>query len=115
LRKDFSTPPTPKRRSDLADRAIVPCLVFTVADLITPSSLGWISMILPIGHLIHVVLGSCTSTMSPTLGSCFVLRHLPRVARVLSSQALLIPPSLYQVVHSTCDVIAPVDPGSHTR
>ncbi|XP_003367074.1 hypothetical protein Tsp_15839, partial [Trichinella spiralis] len=83
LRKDFSTPPTPKkgepgfyasldgstRRSDLADRVTVPCLVFTVTDLITPSSLGWISMILPIGHLIHAVLGSCTSTMSPTLGS----------------------------------------------
>ncbi|KRY08843.1 hypothetical protein T12_6310 [Trichinella patagoniensis] len=70
LRKDFSTPQTTqKRRSDLADRVTVPCLVFTVADLITPSSLGWISMILPIGHLIHVVLGSCTSTMSPILGS----------------------------------------------
>ncbi|KRZ50238.1 hypothetical protein T02_3256 [Trichinella nativa] len=53
LRKDFSTPPTPKcepdchasvdgstRRSDLADRVTVPCLVFTVADLIAPSSPG---------------------------------------------------------------------------
>ncbi|KRZ11302.1 hypothetical protein T11_14982 [Trichinella zimbabwensis] len=53
LRKDFSTPPTPKgesnchasldgstRRSDLADRVTVPCSVFTVTDLTTPSSLG---------------------------------------------------------------------------
>ncbi|KRY22425.1 hypothetical protein T12_13361 [Trichinella patagoniensis] len=53
LRKDFSTPPTPKCEpdyhasldgstgwSDLADQVIVPCLVFIVADLIAPSSLG---------------------------------------------------------------------------
>ncbi|KRY48095.1 hypothetical protein T03_6268 [Trichinella britovi] len=86
-------------RSDLADQVTVPCLVFTVADLTTPSSLGWISMILPIGHLIHAVLGSCTSTLSPTFGSC---------------QALLIPPSPYQVVHST-GVITPVDSGTQTQ
>ncbi|XP_003367828.1 putative coenzyme F420-dependent N5,N10-methylene tetrahydromethanopterin reductase [Trichinella spiralis] len=65
----YASPDGSTRRSDLADRVTDPCMVFTVADLTTPSSLGWISMILPIGHLIHVVLGSCTSTMSPTLGS----------------------------------------------
>ncbi|KRX85691.1 hypothetical protein T06_12634 [Trichinella sp. T6] len=64
LRKDFSTPPTPK------DRVTVPCLVSAVADLITPSSLGWISMILPIGHLIHAVLGSCTSTIDEKSKEC---------------------------------------------
>ncbi|KRZ65409.1 hypothetical protein T10_2789 [Trichinella papuae] len=53
LRKDFSTPPTPKgepgchaslhgstRRSDLADRVTVPCLVFTVTDLTALSHSG---------------------------------------------------------------------------
>ncbi|KRY40394.1 hypothetical protein T01_6371 [Trichinella spiralis] len=33
----------------------------------------------------------------------------------LGSQALLIPPSPYQVVHSTWGVITPVDSGTHTR
>ncbi|KRY98633.1 hypothetical protein T11_3286, partial [Trichinella zimbabwensis] len=95
LRKDFSTPPTPKK-----DRVTVPCLVFTVADLITPSSLGWISIILPIGHLIHVVLGS----------DVLLFPSFPQ----LGSQALLILPSPYQVVHSTWGVITPVDSGAHT-
>ncbi|KRX37674.1 hypothetical protein T09_4708, partial [Trichinella sp. T9] len=52
-RKDFSTPPTPQKVhrayaspdgstkwSDLSDRVIVPCPVFTVAVLMAPSSIG---------------------------------------------------------------------------
>ncbi|KRY40053.1 hypothetical protein T01_6723 [Trichinella spiralis] len=66
----YASPDGSTRRSDLSDRVPVPCLVCTVADLTTPSSLGWISMILPMGYLTHAVPGSCISTISLTLGSC---------------------------------------------
>ncbi|KRZ75435.1 hypothetical protein T10_652 [Trichinella papuae] len=57
------------RRNDLANRVTVLCPVFTITHLITRSLLRWISKILPLGHLSPAVPGSCTSTMSPTLGS----------------------------------------------
>ncbi|KRX13983.1 hypothetical protein T07_6109 [Trichinella nelsoni] len=93
----YASPDGSTRRSDIADQVTVPCLVFTVADLTTPSSLGWISMILPISHWIHAALAQCHPLWA-----------------LLDSHALLIPPSPYQVVHSTCGVITPVDFGTHT-
>ncbi|KRY40616.1 hypothetical protein Tsp_05123 [Trichinella spiralis] len=49
-----------------------------------PSSLAWISVIIPMKYLAHIVPNSCINTMSPSFDSCRVLwRHLSWVFRMV--------------------------------
>ncbi|KRZ17066.1 hypothetical protein T11_6113 [Trichinella zimbabwensis] len=102
-------------RSDRLDLATFPCAVFTFADREMPSSLEWISIILPMEYLTHAVPDSWINTMSRSFGSCCVLCHLPRVFSVLCRQTLLISPSSYHVVGPACFLGAPACFRRHIR